>query len=192
MILDAARHQFAAAGYAATSIESVARSAGVSTKTLYRLIPNKAALFEATITNRMDRFVSQVRLKACDGDDIESALREALIACGELILDEDVIALHRTILGEGKHFPEMAQTFYQKAIRRTENTLANWLKAQADRGLIAIGEADLAAGMLLGMLAFQPQRAALFGRAPVPGRTELERRASACAALFVNGCSVAT
>ncbi|WP_244521493.1 TetR/AcrR family transcriptional regulator [Bradyrhizobium sp. DOA9] len=192
MIVDAARHEFAATGYAATSIESVARSAGVSTKTLYRLIPNKAALFEATITNRMDRFVSQVRLKACDGDDIESALREALIACGELILDEDVIALQRTILSESKHFPEMAQTFYQKAIRRTESTLANWLKAQAERGLIAVGEADLAAGMLLGMLVFQPQRAALFGRAAVPGRKELERRASACAALFVKGCAVTT
>nr|WP_311972602.1 TetR/AcrR family transcriptional regulator [Bradyrhizobium agreste] len=190
MILDAARHEFASAGYAATSIESVARSAGVSTKTLYRLIPNKAALFEATITDRLDRFVSQVRLRACDGDDIEGALREALIACGELILDEEVIALQRTILGESKTFPEMAQTFYQKAIRRTESTLANWLKTQADRGLIAVGEADLAAGMLLGMLAFQPQRAALFGRAAVPGRKELERRAGACAALFVKGCSV--
>ncbi|WP_246666757.1 TetR/AcrR family transcriptional regulator [Bradyrhizobium guangdongense] len=189
MILDAARHEFASAGYAATSIESVARGAGVSTKTLYRLIPNKAALFEATITNRLDRFASQVRLKGCDGDDVETALREALIACGELILDEDVIALQRTILGESKNFPELAQTFYQKAIRRTESTLASWLKAQAARGLIAIGDVDVAAGMLLGMLAFQPQRAALFGRAAVPSRKELKRRARMCAALFVKGVS---
>ena len=60
-------------------MESVAKRAGVSTKTLYRLIPNKAALFEGTLTNRMDRFVSVVRLRACDGSDIEAALREALI-----------------------------------------------------------------------------------------------------------------
>ncbi len=39
LIYEAARHEFAGNGYAATSIETVARRAGVSTKTLYRLIP---------------------------------------------------------------------------------------------------------------------------------------------------------
>ena len=52
IILEAARHEFPHSGYAATSMESVARRAGVSTKTLYRLIPNKAALFEAMVTER--------------------------------------------------------------------------------------------------------------------------------------------
>src|SRR6266550_270549 len=46
IIYEAARHEFAGNGFAATSMETVARRAGVSTKTLYRLIPNKAALFE--------------------------------------------------------------------------------------------------------------------------------------------------
>jgi AcrR family transcriptional regulator len=189
IIVDAARHEFSSTGYAATTMESVARRAGISTKTLYRLIPNKAALFEATITGRLDRFASLVRLKACEGDDIEAALRGALIACGELILDKDVIAFQRMILGESENFPELAKTFYDKAIRRTESTLANWLKAQAKRGLIAIDNPTVAAGMLLGMLAFQPQRAALFGRQPVPGRQELEQRARISAGLFLKGCA---
>jgi AcrR family transcriptional regulator len=189
IILDAARREFASSGYAATNMESVARRAGISTKTLYRLIPNKAALFEAMITDRIDRFASVVRLKACDGTDIEAALREALIACGELILDKEVIALQGMILSENEQFPEVAETFYQKAIRRTESTLANWLKAQAERGLIEIDNATEAASMLLGMLAFQPQRAVMFGRAPAPGRKELERRAQAVASLFLRGCA---
>jgi len=188
IILDAARAEIRSTGYAATSMESVARRAGVSTKTLYRLIPNKAAMFEEMITERIDRFDSGVRLRACEGRDIESALREALIACGELILDEEVIALQRVIVAESEKFPEIAQTFYIKAIRRTQNTLANWLKAQHKRGLIAIDDADDAAGMLLGMLAFQPQRAVLYGHAPVPGRKELEKRAQTVARLFLKGC----
>jgi len=189
VILDAARHEFASTGYAATNMESVARRAGISTRTLYRLIPNKAALFEATITDRLDRFASVVRLKACEGNDIEAALREALIACGELILDKDVIALQRMILGESEQFPEIAETFYSKAIKRTESTLANWLKAQAECGLIKIDSAAEAAGMLLGMLAFQPQRAVMFGRAPLPDSKALERRARAAAGLFLKGCA---
>jgi AcrR family transcriptional regulator len=189
VILEAARHEFSSAGYAATNIESVARRAGVSTKTLYRLIPNKTTLFEAMITDRLDRFASVVRLKACEGSDIEAALRAALIACGELILDKEVIALQRMILGESEQFPEIAETFYSKAIKRTENTLVSWLKAQAKRGLIEIENAEVAVGMLLGMLVFQPQRAAMFGQAPAPDRDELERRAQAAASLFLRGCA---
>jgi AcrR family transcriptional regulator len=189
IIFDAARHEFAASGYAATSMESVARRAGISTKTLYRLIPNKAALFEAMITNRIDLFASAVRLRACDGRDIEAALGEALTVCGELILDSDVISLQRMILGDSEKFPEIADTFYHKAIRRTERTLANWLKAQNERGLVMLDDAEAAAGMLLGMLVFQPQRAVMFGHAPTPDREELVRRAQAVAKLFLRGCA---
>src|ERR1700726_1951407 len=66
IIYQAARHEFAASGYAATSTETVARRAGVSTKTLYRLIPNKAALFEGMVSDRLDRFFTGVNLKTHD------------------------------------------------------------------------------------------------------------------------------
>ncbi len=189
VILDAARQEFASSGYAGTGMESVARRAGVSTKTLYRLLPNKAALFEAIVTDGIDRFVSRIRLRACDGRDVEGALRDALIAVGELILDGSVIGLLRMVIGESDKFPEISDTFYNKAIKRTESTLANWLKAQDERGLISIDNASEAAGMLLGMLAFQPQRAVMFGHAPAPTRKELERRAQAVAKLFLQGCA---
>lgn len=189
IIFEAARHEFAANGYAATCMDGVARRAGISTKTLYRLIPNKAALFEAMITDRIDTFASVVRLRACDGSDIERALREALIVCGELILDPDVISLQRVILGDSEKFPEVAETFYHKAIRRTERTLASWLQLPNERGLIKIDDAETAAGMLLGMLVFQPQRAVMFGHAPTLTREQLEQRAESVAALFLRGCA---
>jgi AcrR family transcriptional regulator len=170
-------------------MESVARRAGVSTKTLYRLIPNKAALFEAMITDRIDRFASVVRLGASDDKTLEAALCEALMVCGELILDAEVIALQRMVLSESEKFPEIAETFYHRAIRRTESTLANWLKAKGERGLIGISDTEASAGMLLGMLAFQPQRAMLFGHAPAPSRKDLEKRAQAAARLFLKGCA---
>src|SRR6266446_5985068 len=88
IIYEAARHEFAAAGYAATSTETVARRAGVSTKTLYRLVPNKAALFEGMVSDRLDRFLSDLNLRAVEHVRIEEALYAALMACAELVLDE--------------------------------------------------------------------------------------------------------
>src|SRR5690348_8880600 len=156
IIFEAARQEFASSGYAGSNMECVARRAAISTKTLYRLIPNKAALFEAMVTDRIDRFVSIVNLHACKGGDVESALTDALLVCAELVLDAEVITLQRVILGESDKFPEIAETFYHKAIRRTEDALAGWLRSARQRGLIELDDAQAAAGMLLGMLAFQP------------------------------------
>ena len=71
IIYEAARHEFAANGYAATGTETVARRAGVSTKTLYRLVPNKAALFEAMVSDRLDRSLSDFKLRMADDAAIE-------------------------------------------------------------------------------------------------------------------------
>jgi AcrR family transcriptional regulator len=188
LIFNAARNEFAASGYAATNMENVARRAGISTKTLYRLIPNKSALFESMLTDRIDRFVSVVNLRACKGGDVELALSEALLICGELLLDAEVITLQRVILGDSDKFPEVAETFYTKAIRRSEDALAGWLRAQQKRGTIKLEDAQAAAGMLLGMLAFQPQRAVMFGHKTPPSAQEIEQRARTCAALFLSGC----
>jgi AcrR family transcriptional regulator len=190
MIYEAARHEFAGSGYAATSIETVARRAGVSTKTLYRLIPNKAALFEGMVSDRIDRFVYEVNLHAADHTDIEPALTAALIACAELALDEETIALQRMLLQEAGKFSDIAGMFYNNAIQRTVVALADWLRVQQKRGLIALDDVDEAAGMLLGMVTSAPRRAALFGGVPLPSRLQIEARARACAALFLRGCEV--
>jgi AcrR family transcriptional regulator len=188
VIVDAARHAFAGAGFAGTGMDSVARSAGVSTKTLYRLFPNKMTLFDAMVTERTDALVSTVKLRACDGGDVEAALGDALLMCGELMLDGEVIALQRVIAGESDKFPDIAETFFNKAIMRTQGALADWLRVQAKRGTIAVDDVDIAAGMLLGMLALQPLRATMFGHRSAPSRKEIEQRAKTCAALFLKGC----
>jgi AcrR family transcriptional regulator len=188
IIFEAARHAFAANGYVATGMETVARGAGVSTKTLYRLIPNKTALFDGMVTDRLDRALANVDLKAIDHDDIEYALYAVLMVCAEVMLDEEVVTLQRMVLQEGGSSSDIAGMFYRHGIQRTAAALADWLRAQQKRGLIKLDDADEAAGMLLGMLASAPRRAAMFGRVPLPSRAELEARVRRCAALFLRGC----
>src|SRR5258705_4010583 len=108
MIYEAARHEFAGNGYAATSIETVARRAGVPTKTLYRLIPNKAALFEGMVSDRIDRFLSEFDLEAIDHAELDEALYAALMACADLALDKEVVGLQSMVLQEAGKFSELA------------------------------------------------------------------------------------
>jgi AcrR family transcriptional regulator len=187
IIYEAARREFSGNGYAATSMETVARGAGVSTKTLYRLVPNKAALFEGMVSDRLDQFLSDVNLQAIDHAEIEEALYAALLACADLALDKEVIALQRMVLQEtGK--ADLARTFYQNGMARNVEALADWLRKQQQRGLIALDDANEAAGILLGMVAFTPQRAAVFGGLPLPSRRQIEARVRRCVALFLRGC----
>jgi len=190
IIYEAARHEFAGNGYAATSMETVARHAGVSTKTLYRLIPNKATLFEGMVSDRLDRFLSQFHLQA-DQVDIGEALYAALMACADLMLDQEVVGLQRMILQETGKFSDLAGTFYNNGIKRTAAALADWLRVQEKRGRIVLDDADEAAGMLLGMLSSAPQRAAIFGGVPMPTRRQIEARVRTCVKLFLRGCQPA-
>ena len=188
IIYEAARHEFADGGYAATSMEAVARRAGVSTRTLYRLIPNKASLFDGMVTDRLDRTLASVDLNAIDHAEIEEALYAALMACAELTLDEEVIALQRMVLQEAGKFSDIAGMFYKNGIQRITAALADWLRVQQKRGLIDLDDIDEAAGMLLGMVASAPRRAAMFGGVPLPPRSQIEARVRRCAALFLRGC----
>ena len=190
LIYEAARHEFAGNGYAATGMEAVARRAGVSTKTLYRLIPNKASLFDGMVTDRLERTLAKVDLRVIDHAEIEEALYAALMACAELTLDKEVIALQRMVLQETGKSSDIAGTFYRNGIQRIAAALATWLRAQRKRGLIELDDVDEAAGMLLGMIASAPRRAAMFGDVPLPSRRQIEARVRRCAKLFLRGCQV--
>jgi len=188
IIYEAARHEFAANGFAATSTETVARRAGVSTKTLYRIVPNKAALFEGVVSDRLDSFLSDFSLHVAEGADIETGLNAALMAYADLALDPDVVALQRIILQEAGQFPDLAATFYRNGIARTAAALSSWLRLQVKRGLIDHDNVDEAAGFLIGMVGSAPQRAAIYGGAPLPSRARIRERVRKCVRLFLRGC----
>ncbi|MBR0840646.1 TetR/AcrR family transcriptional regulator [Bradyrhizobium liaoningense] len=192
IVFDAARHAFAVEGYAATSTEALARAAGVSTKTLYRLFPGKAALFEAMCADRLERLLSTVDLHAGGDVDIETGLRAALLACADLALDPEVVAMQRMVLQESAAFPDLAANFYKYGIARTATALARWLRVQVKKKLIVLDDVDEAAGMLIGMVASAPQRAAIYGGVALPSRKQIEHRVQTCTALFLNGCRAAS
>jgi AefR-like transcriptional repressor, C-terminal domain len=98
--------------------------------------------------------------------------------------------MHRLVIRECDQFPEVAATFYEVAIRRTNEAIANWLRRQCEGGLIELEDPQIAAGMLRGMMAMEPQRAVMLGQRSVPDQNEVESRAKLCARLFLLGCSV--
>lgn len=188
VILDAAYEEFDAVGYADGGMTAIARRAGVSTRTLYRLIPTKADLFRQVIRRRIGTFALAVDALEDGAADVAVGLERLLTAYATLSLGPEAVAMQRLVLGENSRFPELGRAFYEDAIKGTMHLMTEWLERQCRRNLIRLDDPSLAAGMLRGMMILEPQRAAMLGQAKLPNAAQIASRAKACAKLFLNGC----
>ena len=192
LLVEAAAQEFMLNGYGRASVSAVAEAAGVSTKTLYRLVPTKADLFIKVVIERISHFTDVFQHEGDEPDEVGLALERILIAYGTFMLQEETIAVNRLVLSESNRFPEIAAGFYQTAVLKTNSAIADWLTARCESGLLELEDPDVAAGMLRGMMVMEPQRAVMLGQDRSPTRNEVVVRARRCAKLFLDGCRLKT
>ena len=190
LIAEAARAAFMANGFAGASVDAVAKAAGVSKKTLYRLVPTKADLFRASIIDRIDGFMLAIDGEGWGGRDVEEGLVRLLQAFGELTMSAETIAIQKLVIAESDRFPALAAAFQAEAIATTHAAMTEFLRVQCSRGTLELDDPHRAAGMLRGMMIMEPQRAAMMGQRSAPGADEIAERAKACAQLFIHGCGL--
>lgn len=116
-ILDGAAAAFAASGYAATSMEEIAATAGVSKLLLYRDFTGKRELYQAVLERTRARIAERVPVAAS----FESlrALFEAARA------DPDGFVLLFRHAAREPEFAGYAEAYGETALRRTEELLAD-------------------------------------------------------------------
>jgi AcrR family transcriptional regulator len=189
LIVEAAATEFQTKGFAATCIADVAQRASVSTKTLYRLIPNKVDLFESVVSARIGRAVQEIEFEIGVDPDPLQVVERMLIGFGELTLEAGTIAINRLVIGESANFPEIGKTFYERAIKRTSEAMERALRRLCALGLIELDDPAEATTMLRGMMIMEPQRAVMLGHSSPPNLEAIRGRAHRCASLFVRGCA---
>jgi len=188
LIVEAAAAEFRDKGYAATTMGIVAQRAGISTKTMYRLIPAKADLFQKVIADRTGRFMLKVDPSELDHYELADAVEHFLIAFGTLALDSETIAMLRLVISERDRCPELAATFNEVAVAQTTKAMTQWLERQRDRGLLKFDDPVATVSALRGMMVMDLQRTAMIGLSPAPSPEEIKSRARICSKLFLDGC----
>jgi AcrR family transcriptional regulator len=188
VIIDAARDEFLTRGFGDVGMASVAQRAGVSTKTMYRLVPTKAELFREVVSARIGQFILELDIEALNAIEPAEALTRILATSASLALSAEATAMYRLALTESDRFPEIATFFFENAIGPAGQILETWLRKQRTLGILELDDPASASGMLRGMMAMEPQRAALLGQRPLPDAAEIAARARTCAELFLNGC----
>jgi AcrR family transcriptional regulator len=188
VIAAAARVVFVASGYAAANMDDVAKGAAISKKTLYRLFPAKADLFRASIADRIEGFILALDEEKLVALSAEAALTRIMTEYGFLTLSEETVAIQKLVLAESERFPCIAGEFYRGAVLASQHVIVRCLERQCRAGAILLGDVNEAAGMLRGMMIFEPSRGAMLGQTPLPCAEEIKKRAARCARLFLNGC----
>ncbi|MDP9898462.1 TetR/AcrR family transcriptional regulator [Variovorax ginsengisoli] len=112
-LLSAALQSFLERGYAATSIEAVARDAGVAKITIYRQYENKEALFHEVVHRAVQnaRATMQATLVR-DNADVRSALLDLVERMYLSATEPATLALLRLVIAEAVRFPELAKSLY--------------------------------------------------------------------------------
>lgn len=158
-VLRAATRSFLRHGYR-SSVDDIARRAGVAKQTVYHHFPGKDALFKEVATGLTARVLVELREDA-------GGLRASLVAFGlayrRRVLGAEGLAMFRTLTAEVPRFRALARALYAGGAGATVRRLALLLGAAMRARELRREEPQFAAELLLGMLAGHDRIKRLYG-----------------------------
>ncbi|MFT3731947.1 MAG: TetR/AcrR family transcriptional regulator [Hyphomicrobium sp.] len=116
-IVDAALAEFLESGFANTTIESVAKRAGVAKGLIYRYFPAKEALFSAVVQQEIvNAHIDVDDAKRAPGETVEAFLRRTLVVSIRAIEKKSRADIARMVISEGSHFPAITDIYRRDVI----------------------------------------------------------------------------
>ncbi|MEV6140664.1 TetR/AcrR family transcriptional regulator [Nocardia sp. NPDC051990] len=171
-IIRAAQEVFLREGFARSSVDTIAATAGVSKRTIYNHYADKEQLFlsviEETIAPVTNRFAEIAERHLGTISDLE----RDLIAFSHdwvhmTVLFPEHAALLRLVIAEATHFPHAVDTWRRTGADQSRRTLSEHLRRIADQGLLDIDDVDEAARHLTALVCNPPQGLSFFGTLPL-------------------------
>jgi TetR/AcrR family transcriptional repressor of mexJK operon len=162
-ILEAAARLFLAQGYGATSMDAIAREAGVSKATLYAHYKGKDELFAEMIAIRAAEHSAASTGLGLEGKDIREQLLRIADDHVALLLSREALGIYRVVLAEVARFPEIGRAFYESGVRLRHGQLVDYFTRADAAGMLRIDQPRRAAGEFFGMVGGHLQMHALLG-----------------------------
>ncbi|MBE9060816.1 TetR/AcrR family transcriptional regulator [cf. Phormidesmis sp. LEGE 11477] len=155
-ILQGAKQEFLANGYAATSMDRVAAAAGVSKATVYSHFQDKTGLFSALIQQMAEeKFRSSSfdirRENALSGEPRKVLTHLAKDFLDEAACDSQFCEFMRLIIGESGRFPELSEPYIQNVAKPILDELTRYLSSCSELGL---SDPTASARMFVGTLVY--------------------------------------
>ncbi|CUH85285.1 TetR/AcrR family transcriptional regulator [Thalassovita mediterranea] len=184
-VLQGAREVFMADGFAAASVDDIARAAGVSKATLYSYFPDKRLLFIEVARDACRRQAEA----ALDLTDINApprdVLTQAALQLTTIITAEFSQRIFRICVAEVDRFPELGQAFYESGPMLGRDRISQYLKHAVSRGDLAIDDIAMAADQFTELCKAELFMRAVFGIQSQFSEAERARVAHAAVDMFL-------
>lgn len=184
-ILGAAGQCFLQSGFTGTSMDNIARSAGVSKLTLYSHFEDKEALFRAMVGCKCGEFAPPETFASLADEDPRAALRWIGNGFLRLSTRPEVVAMHRLVVGEAAKDPNIAALMFEVGPDRVLSAFVELLQAWTHKGILEIRDARLAASNFFYMLRGELHERLVLGLSETPGEAEIKRRVDECVEVFL-------
>jgi len=186
-LLDTAFSLFLDHGYGNLSLETIAREAQVSMRTIYSQFGGKAGLFGAVIRRCSDQFVTRLSEEHV----LERAPEEALTSFAKQFLHSitrpDVVRVRAILIGESLRFPDLATQFYEQGPQRTLDHLTQFFARQQQAGHFAARDPHFLADQFLSALRSERFQKLQLGLDPTPDEAEIDIWVRQTIDLFLHG-----
>ena len=170
-VLDAALALFSVQGFAQTSVEAVARAAGLSKAAVYLYFPSKNALL-AGLVRRAVVPVAELALGAVDGDPL-IVIAGLLRAAAARMAEPGVMAVPALVMREAAVVPEIAEVYREEVMDRVLPALRQVIARGVASGQLRAVDPDLTVRSIVGAVLAHVVLAQVFGIQPAGG-LELE------------------
>jgi AcrR family transcriptional regulator len=155
-LLDAAAAELGSGNLANVTMDAIARSAGISKKTLYQLVSSK----EELVSQLVARDLSTLELLLESGidctEDLLSELRMYLYLWARLTLSPLALGIYLMAAQGRENAPGIARIWYQEGAERCHDLLRGWLGKAAGKGLLAHADVEPAVELISALLISQP------------------------------------
>lgn len=151
-------------GYENISLDELIEKSGGSKRIIYQHFGDKHGLFIEVIKNVCQRISNKVTKLDLATDQEQVTLQIFGEQCLNIVLDEQVLALHRLMIYESKLSPELAKTIYKAGHKSVTDTLAIWIEQKQAQTIFRkdIPALDLAR-FFIDALVTTPQYQAILG-----------------------------
>lgn len=166
-ILDGARRMFLSKGFEAASMQDVARAAGVSKGTLYVYFDGKEAMFEALVLQECGWLQRTIRQLGSGSGTVADELRQIARGIIDTLLQDEVLAAMRMMIGAGEKFPDLARRIYHAGPEHSVETLADYFRRRVAQGDLAMTDCPEAAAEFVDLVLSGLQRRALLMMDPL-------------------------
>ena len=157
-IIAAAADLFIANGYSRTTLEAVAKHAGLNKRAIYELVGDKEQLFRAVCEQ-----ASTINELDFSADIDKGSLHNSLMSLGKRLLEHSLsdrtLGLGNMVITESRQFPELIEDIVAANYLEANKRVSEYLSTLQDLGMIRIDDklhsSELFFDMIVGQLVYR-------------------------------------